>query len=42
MSVFLVGEGVEYEKNSSEQFDIKKQVEKFLNQEGRLWLAALA
>ena len=27
VSVFLVGEGVEYTKNTSDQFDIKKQVE---------------
>ena len=35
-SVFLVGEGVEYEKNSSDQFDIKKQVGKFLGSGGEI------
>ena len=30
VSVFLIGQGVEYEKNSSEKFNIQEQVEKFL------------
>jgi len=36
VSVFLVGEGVEYGKNSSDQFDIKKQVGKFLGSGGEI------
>ena len=36
VSAFLVGEGVEYTKNTSDQFDIKKQVEKFLESGGTL------
>ena len=36
VSVFLVGEGVEYTKNTSDQFDIKKQVEKFLESGGKI------
>ncbi len=36
VSVFLVGEGVEYTKNASDQFDIKKQVEKFLGSGGNI------
>ena len=36
VSVFLVGEGVEYTKNTSDQFDIKKQVEKFLESGGNI------
>ena len=31
VSVFLVGEGVEYQQASSPQFNIKEQVEKFLS-----------
>lgn len=31
VSVFLIGEGVEYEANSSDQFDVKTQVQKFLS-----------
>jgi len=30
VKIFLIGKGVEYEKSSSEKFNIKKQVEKFL------------
>jgi len=30
VKIFLIGEGVEYEKSNSEKFNIKKQVEKFL------------
>lgn len=30
VKVFLIGEGVEYEKNSSEKFDIREQVAEFL------------
>lgn len=33
VSVFLIGEGVEYETNSSNQFDVKAQVQKFLSSE---------
>ena len=36
VSVFLVSEGVEYTKNSSDQFNIKKQVEKFLESGGKI------
>ena len=36
VSVFLVGGGVEYTKNTSDQFDIKKQVEKFLESGGNI------
>ena len=36
VSVFLVGEGVEYGKNSSDQFDIKKQIGKFLGSGGEI------
>ncbi len=36
VSVFLVGEGVEYEKNSSDHFDIRKQVEQFLESGGEI------
>lgn len=28
--IFLIGEGVEYEKGNSEKFNIKEQIEKFL------------
>lgn len=31
VSVFLIGEGVEYEATSSDQFNIKDQVQKFLS-----------
>jgi uncharacterized protein involved in oxidation of intracellular sulfur len=30
VKIFLVGEGVEYEKTNSEKFDIKEQAQKFL------------
>lgn len=30
VSIFLLGEGVEYAKSSSEKFDIKSQIEDFL------------
>lgn len=30
VTVFLTGEGVEYSKNNTSQFDIKEQVHKFL------------
>jgi len=36
VSVFLIGEGVEYGKNSSDQFDIGKQVGKFLESGGEI------
>jgi uncharacterized protein involved in oxidation of intracellular sulfur len=36
VSVFLVGEGVEYEKNTSTQFDIVQQVQKFLKSDGKI------
>jgi uncharacterized protein involved in oxidation of intracellular sulfur len=36
VAVFLIGEGVEYGKYSSTQFDIPKQVEKFLDLNGKI------
>src|SRR3989344_5657747 len=36
VSIFLIGEGVEYSKNSSDQFDITKQVQKFLKSDGKI------
>ena len=36
VSVFLIGEGVEYEKYSSDQFDIMQQVQKFLESDGKI------
>ena len=36
VSVFLVGEGVEYGKNTSTQFDIIQQVQKFLESDGKI------
>jgi uncharacterized protein involved in oxidation of intracellular sulfur len=36
VSVFLIAEGVEYIKSSSEQFDVKKQVDKFLESGGEI------
>ena len=36
VSVFLVGEGVDYEKSSSDQFNIRKQVEQFLESGGKI------
>jgi len=39
VTIFLSGEGVEYEKNSSPQFNIKEQVEKFLQSEAGTILA---
>ncbi|MCR4263321.1 MAG: DsrE family protein [Candidatus Roizmanbacteria bacterium] len=36
VSAFLIGEGVEYEKLSSSQFDIQKQVERFLESDGKI------
>lgn len=36
VSIFLVGGGVEYMANSSEQFNIKKQIEKYLESGGTL------
>ena len=33
VTIFLLGEGVEYEKNSSSQFNITEQIEKFLHSE---------
>ena len=36
VSIFLVGEGVEYSKNSSDQFDITKQIRKFLESDGEI------
>lgn len=39
VSVFLMGEGVDYEKSSNEKFDIAEQVEKFLESENAKILA---
>lgn len=36
VSVFLIGEGVEYGKNTSAQFDITQQVQKFLESDGKI------
>ena len=36
VSTFLIGEGVEYGKHSSSQFDIQDQVEKFLDSGGKI------
>ncbi len=36
VSTFLIGEGVEYGKHSSSQFDIQSQVEKFLGSGGKI------
>jgi len=36
VSVFLIGEGVEYGKNTSTQFDITQQVQKFLESDGKI------
>ena len=36
VTVFLVGEGVEYMAHSSDQFDIKKQLGKYLESGGTL------
>ena len=36
VSIFLVAEGVEYAKNTSNQFDIKKKVEQFLESGGEI------
>lgn len=36
VSVFLIGEGVEYGKYTSTQFNITKQVEKFLESDGKI------
>ena len=36
VSTFLIGEGVEYGKHSSPQFDIQKQVERFLESGGKI------
>jgi len=36
VSVFLVGEGVEYGKNTSTQFDVAQQVQKFLESDGKI------
>lgn len=33
VTLFLLGEGVEYEKNSSTQFDVTEQINKFLESE---------
>lgn len=33
VKIFLVGEGVEYEKGSSEKFNIEEQAEKFIHSE---------
>jgi len=33
VTIFLLGEGVEYEKNSSPQFNVIEQIEKFLHSE---------
>ena len=36
VSVFLLGKGVEYGKNTSAQFDVTQQVQKFLESDGRI------
>ena len=36
VSVFLVGEVVEYGKNTSAQFDITQQVQKFMESDGKI------
>ena len=36
VSVFLIGEGVEYGKHASDQFDITKQVQTFLESDGEI------
>jgi len=36
VSVFLLGEGVEYSKNNSVQFEITQQVQKFLEADGKI------
>jgi len=36
VSVFLLGEGVEYGKHTSAQFDITKRVQKFLESGGKI------
>ncbi|OGK12941.1 hypothetical protein A3A93_01625 [Candidatus Roizmanbacteria bacterium RIFCSPLOWO2_01_FULL_38_12] len=36
VSVFLIGEGVEYGKHTSAQFNITKQVQKFLEPGGKI------
>jgi len=36
VSAFLIGEGVEYGKHSSSQFDIHNQVESFLDSGGKI------
>jgi uncharacterized protein involved in oxidation of intracellular sulfur len=36
VSVFLLGEGVEYGKYNSDQFDITQQVQKFLESNGQI------
>ena len=33
VTIFLLGEGVEYEKNSSPQFNVTEQIQKFLQSE---------
>ena len=33
VTIFLLGEGVEYEKNSSAQFNVTEQINKFLHSE---------
>lgn len=37
VNVFLIAKGVEYEKQSSEQFNIIEQAEKFLNSGGKIF-----
>jgi len=39
ISAFLIGEGVEYGKNTSTQFDITQQVQKFLESDGKIKVA---
>jgi len=36
VSIFLLGEGVEYAKNTSTKFDIKSQMEHFLKEDGKV------
>jgi len=37
VKVFLIGKGVEYEEINNEKFNIKKQVEKFIDSNGEIF-----
>lgn len=39
VKIFLMGEGVEYEKKSSEKFNVKEQVQKFISSDRSTLLA---